>query len=98
MTLSQSQDISDRQISNCRKQLESKTQEGQELIRNNDGSSKLKINYQQALKLDDSLCIFLRKRANILRDPELFELHEAERGTTKFPANTTQIRYHTFTE
>ena len=79
MTLSQSQDILQRQISNCRKQLEAKTQEGQELIRNNDISSKFKTIYQQLHKLDDSLCILLRKRANILRDPELFERYEAER-------------------
>ena len=48
-------------------------------MRNNDRSSKLKTIYQQLLKLDDSLCILLRKRANILRDPELFERYEAER-------------------
>ena len=31
------------------------------------------------LKLDDSLCILNRKRANFLRDSELFERYEAER-------------------
>ena len=31
------------------------------------------------LKLDDSLCILNRKRANFLRDSELFECYEAER-------------------
>ena len=79
MTSSQNQDFFHRQISNCQKLLETKTQEGQELIRNNDGSSKLKTIYQQILKLDDSLCILLRKRANILRDPELCERHKVER-------------------
>ena len=67
-----------RQISNCQKQLEAKTQEVQELIRNNDRSSRLKTIYQQLLTLDDSLCILLRKRANILRDPECVESYEAE--------------------
>ena len=79
MTPSQSQDILHREIINCRKQLEGKTQEGQDLIRNNDRSSKLKTIYQQVLTIDDSICILLRKRANILFDPELFERHEAER-------------------
>ena len=78
VTPSQSQGILHRQITNCKKQLEAKTQEGQELIRNNDRSSKLKTIYQQILKLDDSCCILLRKRANTLRDPELFERYEAE--------------------
>ena len=31
------------------------------------------------LKLDDSLYILYRKRANILRDPELFERYEEQR-------------------
>ena len=79
MTPSQSQDILHRQISNCRKQLEAKTQEARELIRNNDRSSKLKTIYQKLLKLDDSLCILLWKRAIILRDPELFGSYEAKR-------------------
>ena len=79
MTPSQSQDILHRQISNCQQQLEAKTQEGQELIRNNDRSSKLKTIYQQILKLDDSYCTLSRKRATTLRDPELFERYEAER-------------------
>ena len=80
MTPSQSQKILHRQISNCKNRIEEKkTQEGQELIRNNDRSSKLKTIYQQILKLDDPYCILLRKRANILRDPELFERYEAER-------------------
>ena len=79
MTPSQSQDILHGQISNCQEQLEAKTQEGQELIRNNDRPNKLKTFYQQVLKLDDSLCILLRKRANLLRDPELFERYEAKR-------------------
>ena len=78
MTPSQSQEILHRQISNCKKRLEEKTQEGQELIRNNDRSSNLKTIYQQILKLDVSYCILLRKRANILRDPEMFERYEAE--------------------
>ena len=78
MTPSQSQDISQRQISNCKKRLEEKTQEGQELIKNNDRPSKLKTIYQQVLKLDDSYCILLRKRANTLSDRELFERYEAE--------------------
>ena len=68
-----------RQISNCGKQLEAKTQVGQELIRSNNRSSNLKTNYQQLLKLDESLCLLLRKRANILRDAESFALQEAER-------------------
>ena len=79
MTPSQSQDILQRQISNSKKQIEAKIQEGQELIRNNDRSSKLKTIYKQVLKLDDSLCILNRKRANFLRDSELFEHYEAER-------------------
>ena len=79
MTPSQSQDILQRQISNCKKRLDEKTQEGQELIRNNDRSSKLKTIHQQILKLDDSYYNFSRKRANTLRDPELFERYEAER-------------------
>ena len=79
MTPSQSQDILQRQISNSKKQIEAKIQEGQELIRNNDRSSKLKNIYKQVLKLDDSLCILNRKRANFLRDSELFERYEAER-------------------
>ena len=79
MTPSQSQDILHREIINCRKQLEGKTQEGQDLIKNNDRSSKLKTIYQQVLTIDDSICILLRKRANILFDLELFERHEAER-------------------
>ena len=78
MTPSQSQDILHKQISNCQK-LEAKTQEGQELIKINDRPSKLKTIYQQVLKLDDSFCILLRKRANLLRDPEFFEGYEAER-------------------
>ena len=78
VTPSQSQDILHRQISICQKQLKAKTQEGQELIRNNIRSSKLKAIYQQLLKLDESLCILLQKRANILRDPELFERYEAQ--------------------
>ena len=79
MTPSQSQDMLHGQISKCQKQLEEKSQEGQELIRNNDRSSKLKAIYQQVLKLDDSLCILLWKRAYIHRDPELFERCETER-------------------
>ena len=79
MTPSQSQDILHRQISNCQEQLEAKTQEGQELIKNNDRPSKLKTIYQQVLKLDGSFCIPFRKRANTLRDPKLFERYEAER-------------------
>ena len=79
MTPSQSQDILQRQISNSKKQIEAKIQEGQELIRNNDRSSKLKTIYKQVLKLDDSLCILNRKRANFLRDSELFDCYEAER-------------------
>ena len=79
MTPSQSQDILHRQISDCRKKLEAKTQEGQELIRSNDRSSKTKTNYQQLLKLDESLCNLLRKRAIFLLDQELLESHEAER-------------------
>ena len=79
MTPSQSHDILQRQISNCKKRLDEKTQEGQELIRNNDRSSKLKTIYQQILKLDDSYCTLSRKRATTLRDPELFERYEAER-------------------
>ena len=79
MTPSQSQNVLHKQISNCQQQLEAKTQEGQELIKNNDRPSKLKTIYQQVLKLDDSFCILLRKRANLLRDPELFNRYEAER-------------------
>ena len=79
MTPSQSQDFLQRQISNSKKQIEAKIQERQELIRNNDRSSKLKTIYKQVLKLDDSLCILNRKRANFLRDSELFERYEAER-------------------
>ena len=79
VTPSQSHDILHGQISNCGKQLEEKTQVGQELIRSNDRSSNLKTNYQQLLKLDDSLCLLLRKRANSLRDAESFEFQEAER-------------------
>ena len=79
MTPSQSQNILDSQISSNRKQLKAKTQEGQEQIRNKDRSSKLNTNYKQLVKLDDSLCILLPKRANILRAPELFKRHEAER-------------------
>ena len=48
-------------------------------MKNNDRPSKLKIIYQQVLKLDDSFCILLRKRANLHHDPELFEGYEAER-------------------
>ena len=79
MTPSQSQDILQRQISNSKKQIEAKIQEGQKVIRNIDRSSKLKTIYKQVLKLDDSLCILNRKRANFLRDSELFERYEAER-------------------
>ena len=79
MTPSQSQDILQRQISNCKKRLDEKTQEGQELIRNNDRSSKLKTIYQQILKLDDSYYNLSWKRANTLRDPELFERYEEQR-------------------
>ena len=79
MTPSQSQDILHRLISNCQQQLEAKTQEGQELIKDNDRPSKLKTIYQQVQKLDDTFCILLRKQANVLRDPELFERYEAER-------------------
>ena len=93
MTPSQNQNILQRQISNCRKKLEAKTQEGQELIRNNGRSSKLKTFYQQLLKLDDSLCILLRKRANILRDPELFQRHEAERLNFLLTLNADWLPY-----
>ena len=79
MTPSQSQDILHRQISNSKKQIEAKSQEGQELIRNNDRSSKLKTIYKRVLKLADSLYNHYRKRANILRDPELFERYEEQR-------------------
>ena len=79
MTPSQRQYILHKQISNCQQQLEAKTQGGQELIKNNDRPSKLKTIYQQVLKLDDSFCILLGKRTNLLRDPELFEGYEAER-------------------
>ena len=79
MTPSQSQDILQRQISNTKKQIEAKIQESQELIKNNDRSSKLKTVYKQVLKLDDSLCILNRKRANFLCDSELFERYEVER-------------------
>ena len=79
MTPSQCRDILQRQISNSKKQIEAKIQEGQELIRNNDRSSKLKTIYKKVLKLDDSLYILFRKRANILRDPELFERYEEQR-------------------
>ena len=79
MAPSQSKDILQRQISNCKKQLDEKTHEGQELIRNNDRSSKLKTIYQQILKLDDSYCTLSRKKATILCDPELFERYEAAR-------------------
>ena len=79
MTPSQSQDILQRQISNCKKRPDEKTQDGQELIRNNDRSSKLNTIYQQILKLDDSFSTLSRKRATILRDPEMFERYEAER-------------------
>ena len=93
MTPSQSQGILHRAISNCRKQLEAKTLEGQELIRNNDRSSKLKTIYQQLLKLDDFLCILLRKRANILRDPEFFERYEAERLRSLQTINADWLPY-----
>ena len=79
MTPSQSLDILQRQISNPKKQIEAKIQEGQELIRNNDRSSKLKTVYKQVLKRDDSLCILYGKRANILRESELFERYKAQR-------------------
>ena len=79
MTPSQSQDFLQRQIRNYKKRLDEKIQEGQELIRNNDRSSKLKTIYQQILKLDDSYCTLSRERATTLRDPELFERYEAER-------------------
>ena len=79
MTPSQSQDILQRQLSNCEKRLEEKTPEGQELIRNNDRSSKLKTIYQQILKLDDSYCTLSWKRATTLRDLELFDRYEVER-------------------
>ena len=79
MTPSQSQDTLQRQLSNCKKRLDEKTQEGLELIRNNDRSSKLKTIFQQILKLDDSYCTLSRKRATTLRDPELFDRYEAER-------------------
>ena len=79
MTPSQSQNILIRQISNNRNQLKAKTQEGQEQIKNKDRSSKLNTNYKQLVNLDDSLCILLPKRANILRAPEWFKRHEAER-------------------
>ena len=78
VTPSQSQDIFQRQISNCEKRLDEKTQEGQELIRNNDRSSKLKTIYQQILKLDDSCCTLSRKWATTLRDPEMFDRYEAK--------------------
>ena len=68
-----------RQISNCKKRLDEKTQEGQELIRNNDRSGKLKAIYQQTLKPDDSYCTLSRKQATTLRDPELFEHYEEQR-------------------
>ena len=79
MTPSQSQDNLQRQLSNCKKRLDEKTQEGQELIRNNDRSSKFKTIYQQILKLNDSYCTLSRKRATTLRDTELLERYEAER-------------------
>ena len=79
MTPSQSQDILQRQLSNCEKRLDEKTPEGQELIRNNDRSSKLKTIYQQILKLDDSYCTLSWKRATTLRDLELFDRYEVER-------------------
>ena len=94
MTPSQSQDILHKQISNCQQQQpEAKTQEGQELIKNNDRPSKLKTIYQQVLKLDNSFCILLRKRANLLRDPELFEGYEAERLNFSQKLNAEWLPY-----
>ena len=79
MTPSQSQDILHRQVGKSKKQIKAEIQEGQELIRNNDRSSKFKTIYKQVLKLDDSLCILYRKRENFHCDSELFERYEAER-------------------
>ena len=93
MIPSQSQDILQRQISNCKKRLDEKTLEGQELIRNNDRSSKLKTTYQQILKLDDSYCTLSRKRATTLRDPELFERYEAERLNFSQTLNAQWLPY-----
>ena len=94
MTPSQSQEILHRQISNCKKRLDEKIQEGQELIRNNDRSSKLKTIYQQILKLDDSYCTLSRKRANTLRDPELFDRYEAERLNLLQTLNAESLPYN----
>ena len=93
MTPSQSQDILQRQISNGKKRLDEKTQEGHEPIRNNDRSSKLKTISQQILKLDDSYCTLSRKRATTLCDPELFERYEAARLNFLQTLNADSLPY-----
>ena len=62
----------DRQINNLRNNWFEKQKEGFELIKNQDRPSKLKTLYQQVLQLDDKVQKLMNKKAETLRDPDIF--------------------------
>ena len=72
MTPSQCQSVLDRQINNLRNNWFEKQKEGFELIKNQDRPSKLKTLYQQILQLDNSVQKLVNKKAETLRDPDIF--------------------------
>ena len=78
MTPSQNQSVLDRQISNLRNNWLDKQKEGFELIKNRDRPSKLKTLFQKILQLNDSVQKLVNKKAETLRDPDIFLKRKVE--------------------
>ena len=78
MTPSQSQSVFDRQINNLLNNWFEQQKESFELINNRDRPSKLKTFYQQILQLDDKVQKLVNKKAETLRDPDIFLKRKVE--------------------